>query len=113
MHTRRTPAMGTSDVAAAEGALARGASRRDLMRWLGAAGMSAATAGAMIGDAKRALAQTPKRGGRVKGASQTPSTADTRDPAKANNQTDHTRCFTFSNRLTRLDASLTPRLARR
>ena len=67
-------------------------------------------AGIIIGDAGRALAQTPKRGGRIKVASQTSSTADTVDPAKQNNQTDYTRCFTFYNGVTRLDASLAPQL---
>ena len=110
MTIKRHAAIGTSDMAAIEAALRQGASRRDLMRWLGAAGMSAATAGLIIGDAGRALAQTPKRGGRIKVASQTSSTADTVDPAKQNNQTDYTRCFTFYNGLTRLDASLAPQL---
>jgi peptide/nickel transport system substrate-binding protein len=110
MTIKRHAAIGTSDMAAIEAALRQGASRRDLMRWLGAAGMSAATAGLLIGDAGRALAQTPKRGGRIKVASQTSSTADTVDPAKQNNQTDYTRCFTFYNGLTRLDASLAPQL---
>jgi peptide/nickel transport system substrate-binding protein len=71
MTIKRHPGIGTSDVAAIEAALRQGASRRDLMRWLGAAGLSAATAGIIIGDAGRALAQTPKRGGRIKVASQT------------------------------------------
>jgi peptide/nickel transport system substrate-binding protein len=110
MTTTRQPLIRTADEAAITIALRRGASRRDLMRWLGAAGMSAVTASALIGDARRALAQTPKRGGRIKVASQTSSTADTVDPAKQNNQTDYTRCFTFYNGLTRLDASLTPQL---
>src|SRR6266853_1059049 len=57
-------------------------------------------AAAIMGDVKR--------GGRIKVASQTSSTADTVDPAKQNNQTDYTRCFTFYNGLTRLDASLAP-----
>src|SRR5215813_1404594 len=110
MTTTRQALIRTADEAAITIALRRGASRRELMRWLGAAGMSAVTAGALIGDARRALAQTPKRGGRIKVASQTSSTADTVDPAKQNNQTDYTRCFTFYNGLTRLDASLTPQL---
>ena len=46
----------------------------------------------------------------IKVASQTSSTADTVDPAKQNNQTDYTRCFTFYNGLTPLDASLAPQL---
>ena len=89
-------------------ALRRGASRRDLIRWLGAAGMAAATATTIVGDAGRALAQAPRRGGRIRVASQTSSNADTVDPAKQNNQTDYTRCFTFYNGLTRLDETLTP-----
>ncbi|HMK82024.1 MAG TPA: ABC transporter substrate-binding protein, partial [Xanthobacteraceae bacterium] len=110
MTTPRHPLIRAADEAAITTAQRQGASRRELMRWLGAAGMSAVTAGALIGDTRRALAQAPKRGGRIKVASQTSSTADTVDPAKQNNQTDYTRCFTFYNGLTRLDASLTPQL---
>jgi peptide/nickel transport system substrate-binding protein len=110
MSNKGLPAISLSDALAIETALRRGASRRDLMRWLGAAGMSAAMAGAVIGDAGHAFAQTPKRGGRIKVASQTSSNADTVDPAKQNNQTDYTRCFTFYNGLTRLNASLAPQL---
>ena len=110
MTTKRHPVIGRSNEAALELALRQGASRRDLVRWLGAAGLSAAAATAIVGDAKRAHAQTPKRGGKIKVASQTTSTADTVDPAKQNNQTDYTRCFTFYNGLTRLDASLAPQL---
>ena len=69
--------MTIKDMAAIEAALRKGASRRDLLRWLGAAGLSAATAGVIIGNARRALAETPKRGGRIKVASQTSSTAQT------------------------------------
>lgn len=110
MTTNQFPPIGTSDKAALERALRQGATRRDLVRWLGAAGLSAAIAGPLIADARRAVAQTPKRGGRIKVASQTSSTADTVDPAKQNNQTDYTRCFTFYNGVTRLDSSLTPQL---
>jgi peptide/nickel transport system substrate-binding protein len=106
----RHPAIGASDAAAIETALRRGATRRDLIRWLGWTGMTAATAGAVVGGARHALAQAPHRGGRIRVASQTSSTADTVDPAKQNNQTDYTRCFTFYNGLTRLDASLTSQL---
>jgi peptide/nickel transport system substrate-binding protein len=108
MTTKRHPAIGPSDQAAIKAALRQGAGRRDVVRWLGAAGLSAAIAGPIVGKAERALAQTPKRGGRIKVASQSSSTADTVDPAKQNNQTDYTRCFTFYNGLTRLDANLTP-----
>src|SRR5258708_33665835 len=65
MTTKRHPAIGTSDMAAIEVALAKGASRRDLMRWLGAAGMSAAAARALIGAPQPAVAPTPQPRGRV------------------------------------------------
>ncbi len=100
--------IGQTEKTAIETALRQGASRRDLIRWLGAAGMAAATATTIVGDAGRALAQSPRRGGRIRVASQTSSNADTVDPAKQNNQTDYTRCFTFYNGLTRLDETLTP-----
>ena len=62
MTIKRHPAIGTSDMAAIEAALRQGASRRDLMRWLGAAGLSAATAGIIIGDARpRARPDTQAR----------------------------------------------------
>ena len=89
-------------------ALRRGASRRELMGWLGAAGMSAAVAGPLLGHAQGALAQTPRQGGRVRVATQQGSTSDTLDPAKQTNQSDYSRCFMFYNGLSRLDGSLTP-----
>ncbi|MBI3709538.1 MAG: ABC transporter substrate-binding protein [Proteobacteria bacterium] len=110
MTTKRYPAIlpEFSDTALIETALRRGASRRQLIRWLSSAGMATAMASTIVASASRALAQTPQRGGRIRVASQTSSTADTVDPAKQNNQTDYTRCFTFYNGLTRLDQSLTP-----
>jgi peptide/nickel transport system substrate-binding protein len=104
----RHPALASSDMTAIEAALRHGATRRDLIRWLGAAGMAAATAATIVGEARQALAQTPRGGGRIRVASQTSSNADTVDPAKQNNQTDYTRCFTFYNGLTRLDERLAP-----
>ena len=110
MSKLRHPSIGSSEAAIIETALRQGASRRDLIRWLGAAGMGVAAASAFVGDSRRALAQTARRGGRIRVASQTSSTADTVDPAKQNNQTDYTRCFTFYNGLTRLDERLVPQL---
>ncbi len=89
-----------------EGALRHGAGRRDLLRWLGAAGMGAAFAGGLVTDAGRALAQTPHRGGRIRVAAQQSSTADTLDPVRGTNTTDYCRTFMFLNGLTRLDAQL-------
>lgn len=92
------------DAVALENAIRRGASRRDLLRFLLNGGMAAATATALVGRAGSALAQTPKTGGALRAAGFTSSTADTLDPAKASNQTDYVRCCSFYNRLTFLDA---------
>ena len=44
-------------------ALKSGASRREVMGWLMAAGMAIGSAGSLVGAAGRANAATPKRGG--------------------------------------------------
>jgi peptide/nickel transport system substrate-binding protein len=53
----------------------------------------------------------PRRGGRIRVATHSSSTADTLDPAKGSLSTDYTRhCMLYSG-LTQFDARLTPRLA--
>ncbi len=91
-----------------EEALRRGTGRRELLRWLGAAGMGVAFAGGVLADAGTALAQTPRKGGKIRVAAQQSSTADTLDPVRGNNTTDYSRHFMFYNGLTRLDAQLVP-----
>jgi peptide/nickel transport system substrate-binding protein len=88
--------------------LQRGASRRDALRYLGGAGMGLAAAGTVFGRASQALADTPRRGGHIRVAGFSSSTADTVDPAKQTLSTDYERCLMFYNGLTRLDGSLTP-----
>ncbi|HWK47985.1 MAG TPA: ABC transporter substrate-binding protein [Stellaceae bacterium] len=90
-------------------ALRQGASRRDVLRMLTAAGIAAGSAGGIIGLARQALADTPKRGGRIRVAGTSTSTADTLDPAKQSLSTDYARCNMFYNTLAVLDGSLTPR----
>ena len=101
---------GPADSAFIEEAIQRGASRRDLLAWFGAAGMSAAAAGPIIGSASRALAETPKRGGKIRIAAFATATTDTLDPAKGSNSTDYSRQTMFYNGLTYLDGTLTPQL---
>ncbi len=91
-------------------ALARGATRRQMMGWLAAAGMGAASAGSVLTHAGRALAETPKHGGKIRVAGYSSSTADTVDPAKQSLSTDYVRCSMFYNGLTSLDSTLTPQL---
>ncbi|ONG58100.1 ABC transporter substrate-binding protein [Pseudoroseomonas deserti] len=103
--------VGPAEAARLQTALRQGATRRDLMRLLGAAGMGAALAGSVAGAAGTAYAQTPRRGGRIRVAGTSTSTADTLDPAKQSMSTDYARCNMFYNGLTSLDGSLTPQPA--
>jgi peptide/nickel transport system substrate-binding protein len=89
-------------------ALQRGASRRDVLAMLTAAGMQAALAGSIASVATTAHAQTPRKGGRIKVAGATAAVSDTLDPARQSNHTDYIRGFMFYNSLTYLDGSLTP-----
>ena len=97
-----------ADTAMVETAMRRGASRRDLLAMLTGGGLALAAAGSVLGSATRALAQAPKRGGRIRVAGTTTSTSDTLDPAKQSNATDYSRCNMFYDGLFDLDASLAP-----
>ena len=99
-----------NDAAYIERALRRGASRRELMHWLVAAGMSVTAGGSVLTASTRALADTPKKGGRLRVAGFASSTTDTLDPAKGSNSTDYSRDTTFYNGLTVLDEHLAPQL---
>jgi peptide/nickel transport system substrate-binding protein len=91
-----------------EEALRSGASRRELMGWLMAGGASLAGAGTLLGSLP-ALAQAPRKGGRLKVAGSAISPQDTLDPAKQAYSVDYARCSMVYNGLTSLDGSLTPR----
>lgn len=85
-------------------------SRREVLRGLAAAGALATLSG--IGAAPGfAAAQTPKRGGRIRVASVSSSTADTLDPAKGALSTDYTRHNMIYSGLTQYDSRLEPQLA--
>lgn len=105
-----TADLGVTDTETLRAALRRGATRREAMGMLTAAGMGAASAGLVVGSAERANAQAPRKGGRIRVAGHSSSTADTVDPAKQSLSTDYARCYMFYNALTRLDGSLTPQL---
>jgi peptide/nickel transport system substrate-binding protein len=106
-----TGGLSASDSARVRAALQTGATRREVMGWLTAAGMGLATAGSIITHATRALAETPKKGGQIRVAGISTSTADTVDPAKQSLSTDYVRGNMFYNGLTVLDEHLTPQLA--
>lgn len=92
-------------------AVRRGATRRDVLALLGAGGMAAAAASGVFGAAKQAVAQEPRRGGRIRVSGTSTSTADTLDPARQSLSTDYARCNMFYNGLTTFDSMLVPQPA--
>lgn len=99
-----------SDDLMVESALRSGASRRDLLKLLMSSGVGFAAGGALLGKVDRAIAATPVRGGALKAAGWSSSTADTLDPAKASLSTDYVRCCSLYNRLTFLDQDGAPQM---
>lgn len=87
--------------------LMQGASRRAMLQWLAAAGITATTGAGILADAGVALAQTPKRGGKMRVAGHSSSAKDTLDPAKQTLSTDYIRGYMFFSTLTRLDGTVT------
>lgn len=86
--------------------------RRELLHGLaatGAAGGAFAAADAFAAAA--GAAETPRRGGRVRVAGMSSSSADTLDPARGGLSTDYIRHFMLYSGLTRLDFELRPQLA--
>jgi peptide/nickel transport system substrate-binding protein len=93
----------SSDHRMIENAIRRGANRRELLQMMMMGGVAAVAGASVFARATSALAATPVKGGFIKAAGFSTSTADTLDPAKASNATDYVRCCAFYNRLTFLD----------
>src|SRR5262245_27845917 len=89
--------------------------RRDVLRALTATGVLAATGARATGNAlatpSASVTSIPKRGGRIRVATISSSTADTLDPAKGALSTDYVRHYMLYSGLTQFDAHLTPQLA--
>lgn len=98
-------------------ALSQGASRRDVLALLGFAGAAGAFGGSLLGSNLLGIpgaafaADAPKKGGRIRVAGFSSSTADTVDPAKQSLSTDYVRCTMFYDGLTVLDEHMAPQLA--
>jgi len=103
--------LGTADSGRVLDALARGASRRDVLKMLAGAGMALAASHRIAALAQGVAAAQPRYGGRVRVASAASSIADTLDPARLSNQTDYARSRMLYNCLTSFDASLAPQPA--
>lgn len=91
------------DDAMVENAIRRGATRRELLHMMLAGGVALSAGGVILGRASHAVASTPTKGGHLKAAGWSASTADTLDPAKASLSTDYVRCCALYNRLTFLN----------
>ncbi len=114
MNVQQSPLHGLldpSDSARIKHALARSASRRDILSLLVAAGMQAGVAGGVAGLSMSAHAQTPRRGGRIRVAGAVATAAETLDPARQTSQMDYARGMMLYNGLTALDSTLTPQPA--
>lgn len=106
-------AMSPSDMNAIERAYRRGASRRDVLAMLMAAGATLTAAGGMATSVEQAMASTPKRGGNVRFAWSQHGAGDTLDPIINTNSIDYARGRLTFNNLCRIgeDLSAGPELA--
>ena len=94
-------------------ALKSGASRREVMGWLIAAGVTVGAAGSIVGSAGKALAATPKKGGSIRFAWDLHGPSDTLDPILFTSSLDYGRGRITYNNLCRFNEDLTvgPELA--
>ena len=94
-------------------AIKKGATRREVMGWMMAAGATVATAGSVFTGASAALAATPKRGGKLIAAGDQHGPKDTLDPILNTAAIDYFRGRMFYNKLVRLkdDLSWEPDIA--
>ena len=89
-------------------ALRRGISRREMLTLLGAAGVTAASAGSIFTKAGEAWAAMPKKGGRARFASDLHGPSDTLDPQLFTSTIDYTRGRANYNGLTQFRDSIVP-----
>ncbi len=89
-------------------ALKRGASRREAMQMMVAAGFSVAVAGSIVTGATDALAATPKKGGHLKVATHIQGPDDIMDPIGMGTATDYGRGRATYNGLVQLSEDLVP-----
>ena len=96
-----------------ETGLKRGATRREVMGWLVAAGATIAGAGSIVSSASQALAATPKKGGKITFASDLHGPNDTLDPGLNTSTIDYSRGRSVYNSLCQIndDLSTRPELA--
>ncbi len=87
-------------------AVRRGITRREMLTMLGAAGITAASAGHLFSAAGEVLAATPKKGGSLRYASDLHGPSDTLDPQLFTSNIDYTRGRAHYNCLTQFRNSI-------
>ena len=98
--------LSTSDQQRVLQMLHRGASRRDVMGWLMAAGATATASSTVFGGMSKAWAATPKKGGKLIMAADQHGPNDTLDPALYTSAADYFRGRMYYGSLTRLTSDL-------
>lgn len=101
--------LSTSDRETIKAGLRRGVTRREVMGWLVAGGATIAAAGSIVTSANQVLAATPKKGGRLKFASDLHGPSDTLDPGLNTSGIDYSRGRATYNSLCQVNEDLTPR----
>ncbi|MHA1600143.1 MAG: ABC transporter substrate-binding protein [Alphaproteobacteria bacterium] len=93
--------------------LRRGATRREVMTWLVASGATIAVAGSIVTSAKKVLAATPKKGGKLTFGADLHGPSDTLDPGLNTSTIDYSRGRAMYNSLCQIndDLSTRPELA--
>ena len=89
-------------------ALSRGATRREAIQMMVAAGLTAATAGSIVTAAGDALAATPKKGGTIKAGFSLHGPDDTFDPIALTSDADYSRARAHYNSLIQLSDDIVP-----
>ncbi|MGI9408033.1 MAG: ABC transporter substrate-binding protein, partial [Hyphomicrobiaceae bacterium] len=89
-------------------ALKRGATRRETMQMMMAAGLTVSAAGSIVTAASEALAATPKKGGHIKAATHIHGPDDHLDPAMGGTTTDYSRGRAHYNSLVQLSDDIVP-----
>lgn len=102
------PDLETRDRAALTDMLAEGCDRRTALAFLAGLGLSAAVSGPIVAEASQAVADRPKKGGRLVVAHSAHGPTDTLDPIRNKATIDYLRGRMIYGSLIRLSASLEP-----
>ncbi|MEM7426520.1 MAG: ABC transporter substrate-binding protein [Pseudomonadota bacterium] len=101
-------ALSANDKEGLQRAIKKGATRREAIQMMVAAGMTAAAAGSIVTTATEALAMTPKKGGKLRVGTALHGPDDTLDPVRLTSETDYGRARAHYNSLVQLNDDIVP-----